>query len=217
MNKRTGLGEGVDLHIGINIMIDFSRAWPHPDDVIIFYLRARSTHTLTNIHTEWVAEKGVFTQSEALGTFGHCHVTYFWMVKLRCLVLGCSQTRWRRNSPGCLPGKNYFVIHFLTNRAWLKNRPASLPPSLPNNIVPQAPIMPPWRQELSEMVLVIISLYFLSPYDLINLKWQFSSAFSKEKSPLRAVRTVPGVSSTSSRTWWCLRFQWKIVTSSPQM
>lgn len=144
------------------------------------------------------------------------HISGFWScaasssAAVRC-------RRWRRNSPGCLPGKNYFVIHFLTNRAWLKNRPVSLPPSFPNNIVPQAPIMPPWRQELSEMVLVIISLSFLLPSDLINLKWQFSSAFSKERSPLRAVRTVLGVSSTSSRTWWCLRFQWKIVTSSPQM
>lgn len=64
-----------------------------------------------------------------MGTFSHCHVTYFWMVKLRCLVPGRSRTRWMRNPPGCLPGKKYFVIHFLSNRAWLKNRPTSLPPS----------------------------------------------------------------------------------------
>lgn len=131
-----------------------------------------------------------------MGTFSHCHVTYFWMVKLRCLVPSRSQTRWMRNPPGCLPGKKYFVIHFLNNRAWPKNRPASLPPSFQSrkNIVPQAPIMPPRWQVTpkmavipaiigqSEMVLVIITLCSFSPSDLIDLTWHFPSSFSKEKS-----------------------------------
>lgn len=109
----------------------FCGARPHPNDpyYLSFMCSSRvKTCTLTNLYTSWDAETAVFTQGEALGTFSHCHFTYFWIMELRCLVLGPTRTKQMRNSPGCLPGKTYFVIDFLTKPAWPKNRPASLPP-----------------------------------------------------------------------------------------
>lgn len=110
-----------------------SECWNYCNDRFYLYLSFMcllrvKTCTLTNLCTSWDAETAVFTQGEALGAFSHCHFTYFWIMELCCLVLGPTRTKRMRNSPGCLPGKTYFVIHFLTNPAWPKNRPASLPP-----------------------------------------------------------------------------------------
>lgn len=126
-SERNGNVHAVFLTIW-GIMKDQEKAEPHPNDPFIFYLCAycasRDAHT--NMHTDGDAETAVFTQGEALGVLSHCHFTYFWIVEHLCLVPSRSQTKRVRNSPGCLPGKTYFVIHFLANPARPKNRPASL-------------------------------------------------------------------------------------------
>lgn len=61
MKERTG--QEKVLHVGINIMIDFSRAWPHLNDLTIFYSSARRTqprHTHSQTYTPNELQKQQF-------------------------------------------------------------------------------------------------------------------------------------------------------------
>lgn len=181
-------------------MIDFSRARPHPNDLIIFYSCVHSTlrrHTHSQIYSPNESQKQQFllkVRPWALLATVTLHISGWWS------SAASSPVAVRQGGWGILRAV-YLAKSIWSFTSWLimlglkiDQQVRLLHFQVGNNIGPQAPIMPPWWKvtpkmavipaiiEQSELVLVIITLCSISPSDLIDLTWQFSASFSKEKS-----------------------------------